>query len=115
MFHCMAVKTWTVYKIGSSSVPEPLTEIEAQFERTVLEHASARTGVPKDKLYAIPKSMAKRPRAKFVTLAWSEDGRYYEASYADTDLPALLEALRAKRARGVSIPAVYIDEREVSI
>jgi hypothetical protein len=110
-----SVKIWAVYKIGSSSVPELITEIEAQFERTALEHASARTGVPRDKLYAIPKSASKRPRAKFVSLTWSEDGRYHEASYADADLPALFETLRAKRARGVSIPAVYIDDREVSL
>jgi len=51
-------KIWTVYEIDR---PGPILELEARFEQTAIDHAVARTGARREKLYAIP--AASLPRA----------------------------------------------------
>ena len=61
--------------------------------------------------------LRKRGAAKrFVFVEWSEDGNYRGGNYAESDLPQLFDALRAKRlSQGISIHSVSVDDREVSI
>jgi hypothetical protein len=111
-----ARKIWIVYEVGAS---QPLTEIEAQFERTALDHAAAIHGVKRDKLYAVPRGLAaKGKRPQYVLLAWSltadqepDPGRrYQEASYLESEVPGILARLRD---RGVQV--VSVNDHEVAL
>lgn len=50
-----------------------------------------------------------------VFVEWHEDGRYRGGDYVKSELPKLMDSLRAKRLQGSVIRAVHVDDSEVSI
>ena len=103
-------KRWTVYKIGSSP-SGPVAEIEAFSMKTALDHAAARFGVARDKLYAVGSGLTSKKKAKrHVFVEWSEGGKYQGGSYEEDYVPQLLDILRARNVASASI-----EEEEVTL
>ena len=56
-----------------------------------------------------------RKRSRFVFVEWREGGLYRGAEYAESELPKLLAALRARRSQGIDIQSVSVDDRDVPL